>query len=158
VRSGFGVFCGRDEVLGIARRLPDNPPYVSASIFVGTPAAPAFPLQVGSPPNALALAATELNANTTVNSFPFNFPVAYVEQWNINIERQLPGAFVAQLGYAGSEAHKLVIVANVNQAIPGTGAVTSRRPYQGAGDIDYYAPLVNSTYNALIAKLERRFH
>jgi hypothetical protein len=157
VRSGFGVFYGRDEVLGIARRLPDNPPYVSASVFVGTPAAPAFPLQVGFPPNALALAATGFNANTTVNSFPFNFPVAYVEQWNINVERQLPGSVVAQVGYTGSEAHKLVIVANVNQAIPGTGSVVSRRPYQGVGDIDFYGPLVNSTYNALIAKLERRF-
>jgi hypothetical protein len=157
VRSGFGVFYGRDEVLGIARRLPDNPPYVSASIFVGTPAAPAFPLQVGFPPNVLALAATGFNANTTVNSFPFNYPVAYVEQWNINIERQLPAALVAQLGYTGSEAHKLVVVANVNQALPGTGSVVSRRPYQGVGDIMFYAPLVNSTYNALIAKLERRF-
>ena len=157
VRSGFGIFYGRDEVLGIARRLPDNPPFVSASVFVGTPSAPAFPLQAGFPPNALALAATGFNANTTVNSFPFNYPVAYVEQWNLNVERLLPGNFVAQAGYTGSEAKKLPVVTNQNQAFPGTGSVSSRRPYQGVGDIDYYAPLDNSTYNALIAKLERRF-
>ncbi|MBV9081157.1 MAG: hypothetical protein JOZ62_00665 [Acidobacteriaceae bacterium] len=35
--------------------------------------------------------------------------------------------------------------------------MNSRRPYQGLGDIDVYGPLDNSTYNALIAKLERRF-
>lgn len=157
IRSGFGIFYGRDEVLGIARRLPDNPPFVSAAIFTGTTTAPAFPLQVGFPENALALASTGFNANTTVNSFPFNFPMPYVEQWNINVERQLPADFVAQVGYTGSEAKKLPVVVNVNQAIPGTGSVTSRRPYQGVGDIMFYGPLDNSTYNALIAKLERRF-
>ena len=157
VRAGTGVFYGRDEVLGIARRLPDNPPFVSAAVLVGSATTPAFALQTGFPPNVLALASSGFNATTTVNSFPFNFPVAYVEQWNVNVERMLPGSFVAQLGYTGSEAHKLTIVTNQNQAFPGAGAVNSRRPYQGVGDIDYYAPLDNSTYNALIAKLERRF-
>ncbi len=157
VRSGAGIFYGRDEVLGIARRLPDNPPFVSAAVLPGTTTTPAFQLQNGFPANALALAASGFNANTTVNSFPFNFPVAYVEQWNINIERQIPASFVAQLGYTGSEAHKLDSVVLTNQAIPGPGAVNSRRPYQGVGDIDLYDPVDNSTYNALISKLERRF-
>jgi hypothetical protein len=97
------------------------------------------------------------NANTNVYSFPFNFTTPYVEQWNINVEDQLPGAFVAQIGYIGSEAHKLYYPVNVNQALPGPGAVNSRRPYQGVGNITFYAPLVNSTYNAMIAKIERRF-
>lgn len=76
IRAGSGIFYGRDEVLGIA------PPFagVSASIFTGSATVPAFPLQVGFPPNALALAATGFNINTTVNSFPFNFPMPYVEQ------------------------------------------------------------------------------
>jgi hypothetical protein len=157
IRAGSGIFYGRDENLGIARRLPDNPPFVSASIFTGSATVPAFPLQVGFPANALALAATGFNANTTVNSFPFNFPMPYVEQWNVNIERQIPLNFVAQIGYTGSAAKKLTAVVNLNQAFPGPGSVVSRRPYQGVGDIEYYAPLDNSTYNALISKLERRF-
>ena len=160
VRAGSGIFYGRDENLGIARRLPDNPPYVSAAIFTGTTGAsgvPAFLLKNGFPPNALALASTGYNANTTVNSFPFNFPLPYVEQWNFNIERQLPANFVAQVGYTGSEAKKLPFIVNLNQPLPGTGSVNSRRPYQGVGDIDYYAPQDASSYNALIGKLERRF-
>jgi len=153
VRSGFGVFYGRDEDLGIQRRLANNPPFVTSATFIGTPSVPAFPLQVGFPANALSLA----SGSSTVNSYPFNFAVPYVEQWNINIERQLPGSFLAQVGYTGSEAHKLPLVVNVNQAVPGPGSVNSRRPYQGFGDIEFYGPLDNSTYNALIAKLERRF-
>ena len=157
VRIGSGIFYGRDENLGVARRLEDNPPYVSAKTFTGTTTTPVFQLQTGFPANALALAATGFNANTTVNSFPFDFPAPYVEQWNMNIERQFAGNFVAQIGYTGSEAHKLAEVIEINQAYPGTGTVNSRRPYQGVGDIDFYGPLVNSNYNALIAKLEHRF-
>jgi hypothetical protein len=157
VRSGFGVFYGRDENYGISARLPSNPPWVSTSTFTGTAAAPVFLLKDGFPPNALALTATGFNANTTVYTQPFNFPTSYVEQWNVNVQRQLVGDFVAQVGYTGSEAHKLLFPVNVNQALPGPGAVNSRRPYQGVGNITYYAPLVNSTYHALVAKLERRF-
>ena len=157
VRVGTGIFYGRDENYGISARLPSNPPWVSTATFTGTAAAPVFLLQNGFPANALALTSVGYNANTTVYSQPFNFVTPYVEQWNVNVEQQLQGGFVAQIGYTGSEAHKLLYPINMNQAFPGPGAVNSRRPYQGVGNITYYAPLVNSTYNALLAKLERRF-
>jgi len=35
--------------------------------------------------------------------------------------------------------------------------VNARRPYQGYANIQSYNPYINSTYNALLAKLERRF-
>lgn len=157
IRAGFGMFYGRDESLGINTRLPTNLPWVSNASFTGTAAAPVFFLQTGFPANALSLAATAPGANTTVNSFPFDFPATYVEQWNLNIERQFPAKLVMQLGYTGSEAHRLTIQPNINQALPGAGTVNSRRPYQGVGNINRYSPIVNSHYNALISKLERRF-
>jgi hypothetical protein len=157
VRSGFGVFYGRDENLGLSTRLVSNLPWVSSASFTGSTAAPAFLLQNGIPANALSAAGVIPTANSTVISYPFNFSTPYVEQWNFNVERQLPHQFLAQVGYTGSEAHKLYVQYNVNQAFPGTGSVNSRRPYQGVGNIQYYAPLDNSTYNAMIAKLERRF-
>jgi Carboxypeptidase regulatory-like domain/TonB dependent receptor-like, beta-barrel len=157
IRSGFGVFYGRDENFGISARLPSNPPWVSTATFTGTPAAPVFLLKDGFPANALLLTSTGFNANSTVYSQPFDFPTAYVEQWNVNVQRQFAGDFVAQIGYTGSGAHKFLFPVNMNQAVPGTGAVNSRRPYQGVGNITFYAPLINSTYHALVAKIERRF-
>jgi hypothetical protein len=157
IRSGFGIFCGRDEDIGISRRLPDNPPFVTAAIFTGTGKSPAFQLENGFAADALSPAPAPFNANTTVNAFPFNFPLPYVEEWNFNIQRELPAGFVAEVGYTGSAAKKLPIVVNVNQPFPGTGSLNSRRPFPGVGDIMYYAPLDNSTYNAFIARLERRF-
>jgi Carboxypeptidase regulatory-like domain/TonB dependent receptor len=158
VRSGFGVFYGRDENYGISARLPANPPWVASATFPGSTTAPAFLLSDGLPAGALNLSGVAgFNANTTVYSQPFNFPVSYVEQWNLNIEHQLPGSLVAQVGYTGSGAHKLLMPINVNQALPGSGAVNARRPYPGVGNITYYAPLDNSTYQALVSKVERRF-
>jgi hypothetical protein len=153
VRSGFGIFYGRDEDLGIQRRLPNNPPFITSATFVGSQTDPAFLLRNGFPADAL----TQASGSTDVNNFPFNFPVPYVIQWNINIQRELPGDFLAQVGYTGSEAHKLPGVINENQPLPGTGNVNARRPYQGYGNIQSYNPYINSEYDALLAKLERRF-
>jgi hypothetical protein len=82
-----------------------------------------------------------------------------VEQWNLNVQQQFRGDWVAQIGYTGSEAHKLFFPTNQNQAFPGPASISvnARRPYQGVGNITYYAPIINSVYNAMIAKLEKRF-
>lgn len=154
IRAGFGIFYGRDEDLGIQRRLPNNPPFITSATFAGDQTNPAFFLRDGFPANALSLASS---ANLDVNNFPFDFRVPYVIQWNWNIERQFANHFVAQAGYTGSEAHKLPGVISENQAFPGTGNVNARRPYQGWANIQSYNPYINSTYNALIGKLERRF-
>jgi hypothetical protein len=153
IRSGFGVFYGRDEDLGVQRRLPNNPPFITSATFVGDQTNPAFLLRNGFPANAL----DQASGSTDVNNFPFNFPIPYVIQWNLNVERDLGRNFVAQVGYTGSEAHKLPGVLNENQPFPGTGNVNARRPYQGFGNIQSYNPYINSKYDALIAKLERRF-
>jgi hypothetical protein len=156
IRTGFGMFYGRDENLGLASRLVSNPPFIPSASFTGTSTVPAFQLQNGIPAGSLSAV---VGPNTTVYSFPFNFTTPYVEQWNINLEQQLPGNFVAQIGYTGSEAHKLFILYNINQAYPGPSSISvnARRPYQGVGTIDFYGPEDNSKYDALIAKMERRF-
>jgi hypothetical protein len=69
----------------------------------------------------------------------------------------LPGEFLFQLGYTGSGAHKLYFPLNVNMPPPGPGAIDVRRPIRGVGNVFHYAPLFNSTYHALLAKMERRF-
>lgn len=153
VRGGFGIFHGRDEVIGVQRRLSNNPPFITSATFAGDQTSPAFLLKDGFPANALSLA----SGSADVNSYPFDFPTPYVLQWNFNVQRELGRNFVAQLGYTGSGAKKLTQVVNVNQAFPGTGNVNSRRPYRGFSNIQVYGPLVNSTYNALLGKLERRF-
>ncbi len=153
IRSGFGVFFGRDEDIGITNRLPNNPPFITSATFTGDQTTPAFLFKDGIPANALSLA----SAAGDLRAFPLNFSTPYVIQWNLNVQRELPRGLLAQLAYTGSEAHKMPEVFNINQPFPGTGDLNARRPYKGYAVINYYAPLVNSNYNALLGKLERRF-
>jgi hypothetical protein len=92
-----------------------------------------------------------------VNNWPINNKLPYVLQWNINVERQLAGDFLFQIGYTGSGAKKMAGVVAVNQPFPGTGNVNARRPYFGWGNVQSYNQYIASTYNGMIMKLERRF-
>ena len=64
---------------------------------------------------------------------------------------------VGQVSCTGSEGPKLPEVVNLNHALPGTGDVNKRRPLQGFANVQFYGPLVNSNYHALLGKLKRRF-
>ena len=154
VRSAFGTFYGRDENLGISRRITNNPPFFVRTVLVGDQIQPNFILSQGYPagildPNSMV--------NPEVNALPKDSPLPYVLQWNFNIQQELPGSFVLQTGYTGSGGRKLYYTNNVNQAYPGTGSVDARRPVQGYSNIFVWAPLFKSSYNAFTAQLERRF-
>jgi hypothetical protein len=151
VRGGFGIFSGRDENVGVARRLPTNPPFVTSATFVGDQNTPAFLLKDGFPANALSFASGSLD----VINWPIYNKLPYVSQWNINLER--PREFVFQVGYTGSGAKKMAGVVAINQQSPGTGSVNARRPHYGWGNMLSYNQYVASTYNGMIAKMERRF-
>ncbi len=154
VRSGFGVFYGRDENIGVNRRLTNNPPFFIRSQFLSDQINPIIVLSQGIPSNALDPTRV---VNPEVISFPRNFRTSYTLQWNLNVQQELPGKIVAQVGYTGSGARKLYFVNNVNIPPPGPGNVETRRPIPGVGGVFYYAPVVSSSYNALLAKAERRF-
>src|SRR5205085_10119754 len=97
------------------------------------------------------------SGSADVNNRPINSRLPSGLQWNVNIERQLPSECVMQVGYTGSGAKKLAGVVAVNQPLPGTGNVNARRPYFGWGNVQSYNQYIASTYNGMIAKLERRF-
>lgn len=153
VRSGFGVFFGRDENVGITRRLPNNPPFTATTQFTSDQINPSIVLATGFPPGSVDPKSV---VSPELNSFPLDSVLPYVVQWNVNVEREVAG-LLAQVGYTGSEAHKLYSVINVNQAYPGVGAVNARRPFTSYSGIQRYGPVSHSNYHALLAKLERRF-
>jgi len=54
----------------------------------------------------------------------------YVQQFNINVQRQLSRNMILQIGYVGNQARKLALTRNINQPIPGLpGTAQERRPY-----------------------------
>ena len=154
VRSAFGVFYGRDENLGISRRITNNPPFFIRTQIVGDQVVPNFVLAQGYQAGILDPARM---VNPEVNSVPKDSPLPYILQWNFNLQQELPGRFVLQLGYTGSGGRKLYYTRNINQPQPGPGAVDPRRPIQGFSGIFLWAPVFKSSYHAYTTQLERRF-
>ena len=95
-------------------------------------------------------------APAAVSSPPF-IRNGYVYEWSLSIDHQLTPNTVLSISYAGSTARKLPRRATQNQGVPNLPEVRrGYRPQPGSGQF-IRATDVNSNYNALIARLERRF-
>jgi len=77
----------------------------------------------------------------------------YYENWNLMIQRQLPHSFIAQVGYVGSEGHKLFGARQVNLIDPTTG----KRPLPQFGQFQIKYNDSNNNFHAFQASLERSF-
>jgi hypothetical protein len=90
---------------------------------------------------------------------------SYIQQWNFNIQRQLPGKMLVEAGYVGSKGTRLIVtfedlnrpIALVDPRTPGLGSLNSRRPNQlFQRNVRSDKSVGNSTYHALQMKAERR--
>ena len=91
------------------------------------------------------------------------FDNAYMQSWNLNVQRELPGAVLATAGYFGSKGTNLIIRRNINQpvngvrpypAVSGSSAILPGTPL---GNITQVESTGNSSYNALWMSMSRRF-
>jgi len=96
-------------------------------------------------------------ASLTPNSIDQNLRTAYVQQWNLGIERELHPDLVLELGYIGSKGSKLRRNSNPNQAVLGAGTVNSRRPFPALGNIALLDSSASSIYHSMQLRLEKRF-
>jgi hypothetical protein len=89
-----------------------------------------------------------------------NFKNPYVESWNLAIQHSLPGRFVLDLAYVGSHSVDTVVNYNLNAAtVVGLGnAGQPEFPTFGrTAPTQLLFAGFSSSYNALQAKLDRRF-
>ena len=118
------------------------------------------PTQDGYPTNLLDPAFASVQ-NNRVNYLPADTRTAYVMSWHLSVQRELPGGFILDVAYVGNRSNKLVILQDYNEASfngPGQNlTINARRPIQGFGQIQIGNPAGWARYNALQAKLERRY-
>jgi hypothetical protein len=87
----------------------------------------------------------------------------YVSSWNLTLERQLGGSWLARASYAGSKGTALASGRDFNSPFPNAAAATSttnqRRPYAsyGLGQVVMMEPAGNSIFNSLQLTAEKRF-
>jgi hypothetical protein len=131
LRGGFGLYFNRSEEelnlqdlgiapFGLSTNGATHPSFPNpfADINGGTGVAQPFPY---TPPGA---------GDTTINFSqfePFGFSLStngrgltapYAMNWNVNLERELPGKMILQLGYIGSHGGNLITSYTANPATP----------------------------------------
>ncbi|HEY0264849.1 MAG TPA: carboxypeptidase-like regulatory domain-containing protein [Granulicella sp.] len=167
VRGAYGLFYSNAQQPGGMQSLQINPPYHLQIAFSNSPTAtaPATTLQGGFPQDTLSLAHA---ANVLTVSADTNGRWPRAQQWNVNIQRALPGQILFEVGYAGNNLSGAWMQYDANQAPPGPGVTNNNRPYRtlaitgtpyeiSLADILRVGKIGYSHYNALQTKLEKRY-
>ena len=88
-----------------------------------------------------------------------NFRTPYFDEWNLGVERQLPGNLALDANYVASNGRHEDWGPTMNTPQPGPGDVQARRPYPYMQQQWFDQSVGNSRYNALQVTLnERQIH
>ncbi len=155
VRGGYGIFIEasneNNNIFSIS-----NPPHLLQQGLTNDVRNPTF---VWSQLFPGAVAA----GSTSVSSLAARLPAGYVQQWSLNLQREVTGNLAIEAGYMGSRGNKLDQRRNLNQAAldadPGRPTpVVSRLPFPAfASGLNYLDRTGFSAYHAFIARIERKF-
>jgi hypothetical protein len=164
IRGGYAIFHDSSWNQG-GQGLWQNPPYYAESdafAFGGacTFATAACATKYGLSPSALSVsngfpiftAPPDPTAFTgTLISQNLDFKQGRVQQFNVNVEHQLPGDVVLTVGYAGSRSsHILVDGNNLNVGSPAAcGAVAGYTTGCGAGGASFGVPFTQFPYSTI---------
>lgn len=134
VRGGYAIFHDSSWNQG-AQGLWQNPPYYAESDAFGSSPMSAGFQTFSSPPNPASFTGTIWSQDT-------NFKQGRIQQYNVNIEQQIPGNIVLTAGYAGSHSsHILVSGNNINVGSPsGCGTITGYTLGCGSDGAAFAAP------------------
>jgi hypothetical protein len=159
VRAGYGRFYMMFERAGSEDQLALNLPWLVNNVVTAassTQTANNIRLQTGF---NLSLDPTSVNA-TTVRLRAVN-PESVdptIDQWNLGVQRLLPGGIVATLDYVGTKGTHLSTLRNLNQVLlDANGFPTSVIPYPALGPIEYRENNGNSNYHGGELTVEKRF-
>ncbi len=170
VRGGYGIGYVHFNRIGSADLLATNFPQITRAnvtqnaalaLCTGTVFTEGCfrPTQAGYPTNL---------PNNVVLFTPRETRTSYVQNWQLSVQRELPGNMLLDVAYVGNHALKLLLLADYNQARPLTAAelalpaaqrpaLDARRPIQNFRSISATLPAAYSNYHALQVKFERRF-
>ncbi|MCS7023161.1 MAG: TonB-dependent receptor [Bryobacteraceae bacterium] len=151
LRSAYGVYYAAPQ-FEISRNLAVNPPFAGAYAFVNNQLDFINARKVHQ-----GFERTFFAAGATIRGLERDLAIPYVQQWNLNIQRQLPGNTLLTVAYVGTKGVKLRDEVDLNIPLPGPGPVAPRRPYPmftGIINTDFRA---NSNYHGLQATFEKRY-
>jgi len=118
VRGGYGIFydmqADQNDTELAYNDLPGVYGSQSSTASLGTyPLTPVMYLSQGPSP---IIFSSITNPTGRASAAYFHNPTTYIEEWNLNIERQLMKDMVLQIGYEGTRGVHLTYLRNLNQA------------------------------------------
>ncbi len=160
VRGGAGIFWNTPghggNALRLHRHVPFGPIYsfnpgnqfVSRRVSDGFPTIPALDVTLADNPSGSVIGVDP------------NYRPGYAQQFNLTVERELPASLLLKTSYVGNIGRHLDTTYNLNQAVPGPGAVNSRRPFFGVrptlADVTWAVSDGTASYHALQFSAEKR--
>lgn len=159
LRGGCGIFYDAVSQMPYGSRPAQNPPfYLQVDIPTANSASSSnVRVRDGFSPDALN--PTVLTGRSIAAVWPFDFPEGITHQWNLNIQRSLPGNYIFSAAYVGANtAHRRLGAVQINQPKPGPGPLDPRRLFPAYSDISVDIPIGTNNYQGLELKFERRFH
>jgi outer membrane receptor protein involved in Fe transport len=130
VSMGFGLFYNPIEQL-VLEQFSAEPPF-GGSNFISAPllqtpfvdqSGDVFPnpfTGILNPPRGQPIDWEQFRPMTFFGQFPANLRLQYSDQYNLTIKRQLPGEILFQIGYVGSQGHRLLASYELNPGNPQT--------------------------------------
>ena len=158
LRTGFGIFYGPAEQVG-GNIIGVNPPsklLVSSTTNGINPIINLTESVFGSNPFHTTL----LNPNFFSVRDPYS-PPEMTDMYNLSIQHEFAANWMLEVGYLGNHGSHILINTSPNDAAPAlptdNSSVQSRRIASPLlGNIPYFAPQGNSTYNAFTVNVEKR--
>jgi hypothetical protein len=152
IRGAFGIFYSGQEIrTGDPLQLQYNLPYFYQPTFVGDGVTPVLKLSQGFPPLNPAQA-----INPGATSLDTNPKTPYYQEWNLAVQRALPGKLSLEVAYVGSKGVHLQGLTDQNQdMVPGPGDVQARRPYPFYSGFASMQMRGNSDFNSLQIKMQK---
>jgi hypothetical protein len=122
---------------------------ITQGVFTSTCANPACSSQV-------AQTLTNFTPSLSTGTFQQNQDRGYIQTWNLFIQHQFDPSTVAEIGYVGSHGLRLMMQANINGSLPGTGNNGRLLAPFDTNDMNSYYPFGGTKYEALQAQIKKR--
>jgi hypothetical protein len=151
IRAGYGIFYD-----GIFTNILDNTAGASPNA-IGFTATSNTLRGVPNATAALAGAQAVLNPTATVTTIADNLRNPLTQQWNLNLQRELPGGFILTAAYVGTRGERLFITQAYNPRVVTVPGSAGARVNPTEGAINVRNSAGDSIYHGGQFQLDRKF-
>jgi hypothetical protein len=156
VRGGYGIFLAGDILNNLRNNLSNQFPFVINQNFAGLNNNPDL-VSLRSP---FPAEREVITGTTAANGFTMDPQQAYLQSWNLTIERELPGETAIEIDYRGSKGTHLQRRYDFNQPLRTLDAFVAgegfARPIPEWDAINIFNTGSNSNYNAFNVTWRKR--